>query len=72
MQTVSTAYLWRLVYWVLSSKTLAGKTTTPDTELFAIKLGVSKTTSMNIEYIILITNSLGSIRKIVDLSVYTE
>ena len=72
MQTVSTAYLWRLVYWVLSSKTLASKTTTLDTELFAIKLGVSKTTSMNIEYIILITNFLGSIRKIVDLSVYTE
>ena len=55
-----------------SSKALAGKTTTSNTKLFAIKLRVSKATSMNIKHIILITNSLGSTRKVVDLSVHFE
>ena len=41
-----------------SSKAPAGKTTAPDAELFAIRLGVSKATSMDIEHIILITDSL--------------
>jgi len=45
---------------VLSSKTPAGRTTAPDAELFAIRLDVSKATSMNIKHIILITDSLGS------------
>ena len=35
-----------------------------------IRLDIAKATSM-IEYIILITNSLGSARKIVDLSMYS-
>jgi len=55
-----------------SSKALANKTTTFNTELFAIKLGVSKATSMDIEYIILITNSLGSVRRTVDFLVHSE
>ena len=54
---------------MLSSKALAGRTTASDAKLFAIRLEVSKATSMNIEYIILITNSLGSVRKAVDLLV---
>ena len=40
-----------------SSKAPAGRTTAPDAELFAIRLGVSKATSMDIERIILITDS---------------
>ena len=55
-----------------SSKTSASRTTTPNAELFTIRIRVSKVTSMNIEHIILITNFLGSVRKIVDLSVYLE
>jgi len=50
---------------------LANKTTAFDTELFAIRLEVSKATSMDIEYIILITDSLVSVRKTVDLSVHS-
>ena len=52
-------------------KALAGQTTTPDTKLFAIRLDIAKATSIDIEYIILITDSLGSTRKAVDLSVYS-
>jgi len=57
---------------VLFSKILAVKTTTSDAELFIIRLKVSKTTSMNIEYIIIITGSLNSAKKIVDLLVHSE
>jgi len=55
---------------VLSFKVLANKTTAFDIELFAIRLEVSKATSMDIEYIILITDSLVSVMKTVDLSVH--
>ena len=41
-----------------SSKAPAGRITAPDAELFAIRLGVFKATSMDIERIILITDSL--------------
>ena len=51
-----------------SSKAPAGRITAPDAELFAIRLGVSKATSMDIERIILITDSLGSARRSVDPS----
>ena len=44
-----------------SSKAPAGKTTAPDAELFAIRLGVSKATSMDIEHIILITDLLAEL-----------
>jgi len=56
---------------VLSFKAPAGRTTAPDAELFAIRLDVSKATSMDIEHIILITDSLGSTRRSVDLSVHS-
>ena len=52
------------------SKAPAGRTTTSDAELFAIRLGIAKTTSIAIECIILITDSLGSTRQAVDPSVY--
>ena len=52
---------------MLSSKAPANWTTTPDVKLFAIKLSIVKATSMDIEYIILITNFLGSSRKTVNL-----
>jgi len=54
---------------MLSSKTLVGRTTASNAKLFAIRLEVSKATSMNIECIILFTNSLGFLRKTVDLLV---
>jgi len=57
---------------VSSSKAPAGRTTAPDAELFAIRLGVSKATSMDIECIILITDSLDSARKSVDPSVHSR
>ena len=56
---------------MLSSKALASRTTASDTELFCIRLEVSKTTSIDIEHIILITDSLGSARKTVDPSVHS-
>ena len=40
-------------------------------KLFAIRLGIAKATSMAIEHIILITDSLGSARRAVDPSVHT-
>ena len=55
---------------MLSSKASAGRTTAPDAKLFAIRLGIAKATSMAIERIILITDSLGSARQAVDPSVY--
>ena len=57
---------------MLFSKVLAGKTTTSNTELFTIRLEVSKTTSMNIECIIITTDSLDSAKKIVDLLVHSK
>ena len=50
------------------SKTPAGQPTAFNTELFAIRLGITKITSIDIEYIIIITDFLGSSRKAVDLS----
>ena len=55
-----------------SSKAPASWTTTPDIKLFAIRLSFTKATSMDIKYIILVTNSLGSARKVVDLFVHSE
>ena len=72
MQAISAAHFWRLGHQVSSSKAPAGRTTAPNTELFAIRLGVSKATSMDIEHIILITDSLGSARRSVDLSVHSR
>ena len=71
MQAISAVHFWRLGDQVSSSKAPAGQTTAPDAELFAIRLDVSKATSMDIEHIILITDSLGSARRAVDLSVHS-
>ena len=71
MQAVSAAHFWRLGHQVSSFKAPAGRPTAPDAELFAIRLGVSKATSMDIECIILITDSLGSARRSVDPSVHS-
>ena len=71
MQAISAAHFWRLGHQVLSSKTPASRTTALDAELFAIRLGVSKATSMDIEHIILITDSLGSARRLVNPSVHS-
>lgn len=57
---------------MLSSKVLASQITAFDTELFAIRPGIAKANSMDIKCIILITDSLSSVKKTVDLSVYSE
>ena len=54
-----------------SSKISAGRVTTSDTKLFTIRLGVFKATNINIEHIILITDSLGFAKRVMDLSVYS-
>ena len=72
MQAVSAMHIWNLGQQISFSKTLASRTTTPDTKLFAIRLGIAKITSIAIECIILITDSLGSARQAVDLFVYSR
>ena len=52
--------LWQWHVWQLA----------PDAKLFTIKLDIVKTTSMDIEYIILITDFLSSVRKVVYSFVY--
>ena len=54
------------------SKAPAGRTTAPDTELFAIRLEVSKATNIDIKHIIIITDSLSSTRKTVNSSVHSR
>ena len=66
MQAVSATHIWNLGQQVSSSEAPAGRTTAPDAELFTIRLGIAKATSMAIERIILITDSLGSARRAVD------
>ena len=70
MQAVSAAHLWNLGQQISFSKDPAGRTTASDAELFAIRLGIAKATSMAIECIIFITDSLGSTRRAVDPSVH--
>jgi len=57
---------------VSSSKALAGQKTVLNAKLFTIRLGIAKVTSIGIEYIILITDSLGIVRKTVNSSVYSR
>ena len=71
MQVVSTVYFWRLGQQVSFSKALASWNI-PDTELFAIRLSIAKAISLDVEYIILITNSLSFARKVVNHSVYCK
>ena len=54
-----------------SSKTFAGKTTALDTELFAIRLSITKATSFDIKHIILITASLSAAKRAVDPTVHS-
>ena len=42
MQAVSAVHIWNLGQQVSSSKAPAGRTTTSDAELFAIRLGIAK------------------------------
>ena len=62
----------RLEQQISFFKNPASQTTTSDAKLFAIRLGIAKTTSINIEHIILTTNSLSFARKIVDPSIHSE
>jgi len=62
MQAVFAVHIWNLGQQVSSSKAPASRTTAPDAELFVIRLGIAKATSVAIEWIILITDSLGSAR----------
>ena len=62
MQAVSAVHIWNLGQQVSSPKAPAGRTTASDAKLFAIRLDIAKATSMAIECIILITDSLGSAR----------
>jgi len=71
MQTLSAAHFWKLGYQISFSKTLAGRITVSDAKLYAIRLKVYKTTSMDIKCIILITDFLSSAKKVVDLSVHS-
>ena len=59
---------------MLSSKALAIQTTVSDDELFTIRLYIMKTTSIDIKYVILITDSLNSTSKAVgsDLFVHSK
>ena len=59
---------------MLSSKALASQTTVSDAELFTIRLYIIKTTSIDIKYVILITDSLNSTSKAVgsDLFVHSK
>ena len=54
-----------------SFKAPAGQATVLDAELFAIRLGVVKTTSFDVKYIIIITDSLTAARRAVDTSVHS-
>ena len=54
---------------MLSSKVLASQITAFDTELFAIRPGIAKANSMDIKCIILITDSLSSVKKTHSLTV---
>jgi len=71
MQAIFAVYFWRPEQQMLFSKALAVQITVPDSKLFAIRLGIAKATTMNIEYIILITDSLGSAKIAVDFSVHS-
>ena len=70
MQALSAVYIWSLGQQILFSKASASKITVSDTKLFIIRLDIAMATSIAIECIILITNSLGSSRQAIDSSVH--
>ena len=55
----------------MSSKAPARRAAALDTELFAIRLGVVKTTSFDVKHIVIITDSLTTTRRAVDASVHS-
>jgi len=57
---------------VSSSKVPIKQATALDAELFAIQLGVVKATSFDIKHIILITDSLTAVRRVVNASVHSD
>ena len=71
MQTLSAAHFWKLGHQVSFFKALASRITVSDAKLYTIRLEVYKGTSMDIKCIILITDFLGSAKKVVDLSVHS-
>ena len=71
MQVISAAHFQKPGHQASSLKTPASRTTAFDAELFVIRLGVSKTTSMNIKHIILVNDTLGLARRAVDLLVHS-
>jgi len=70
MQAVSVAHFWRLGEQVLLSKAPARRAPALDAELFAIQLGVVKTTSFDIKCIVIITDSLTAAKKAIDTSIH--
>ena len=72
MQAVSAVYFLRLGEQVSSSKAPTGRTTTLDAKLFVIRLGVTKATSFDIKYIILITDSLSAAGRAVNPRVHSS
>lgn len=56
----------------MSSKVPIDRTIALDTELFVIRLGIAKTVSFDIKYIIFITDLLSAARRAVDSSVHSS
>ena len=71
MQVISAAHFQKIGHQASSLKIPASRTTAFDAELFVIRLGVSKTTSMDIKHIILVNDTLNLARIAVDLSFWT-
>ena len=71
IQTISTVYFQKLEQQILVFKVLANQTTALDAELFTIRLDIAKTAIIDIECIILITDSLDSAENAVDPSVHS-
>ena len=57
---------------MLFSKAPASQITAPNAKLFVIRLSIAKASSIDIKHIIFITNSLGSVKKTVDLFIYSR
>ena len=68
LQAVSVAYGWRKGIQVISSKAAFGNITTPNAELVASRLGIAKATSLDVDRIVVITDSLSSAKKALDPS----
>ena len=65
-QAVSVTYGWCKGIQVISSKAAFGSITAPNAKLVAIRLGIVKATSLDVDRIVVITDSLSSARKALD------